>query len=88
MLRHLLLPLLFLASVAWPTGAVASKNVAVIMSADVDPYREALRGFKGKLEFTAIIAVYNMEGFFERGQKIHSQRIGATSWRRSSSCTA
>jgi len=70
MLRHLLIPLLFLAFVAWPTGAVASKNVAVIMSADVDPYREALRGFKGKLEFTAIIAEYNMEGFFERGQKI------------------
>ncbi len=70
MLKHLLLPLLFLASVAWPASAVAAKNVAVIMSADVDAYREALRGFKGKLEFTAIVAEYNMEGFFERGQKI------------------
>ncbi|MEE9124392.1 MAG: hypothetical protein V3U14_07845, partial [candidate division NC10 bacterium] len=69
-LRHLLLPLVILASVAWPTGAVASKNVAVIMSADVDAYREALRGFKGKLDFPAIVAEYNMEGYFERGRKI------------------
>jgi putative ABC transport system substrate-binding protein len=70
MLRHLLIPLLILASVAWPVGAVAAKNVAVIMSADVDAYREALRGFKGKLDFPAIVAEYNMEGFFDRGQKI------------------
>jgi putative ABC transport system substrate-binding protein len=69
-LRHLLLPLLILASFAWPAGAVAAKNVAVIMSADVDAYREALRGFKGKLEFPAIIAEYNMEGYFDRGRKI------------------
>jgi len=69
-LRHLLLPLVILASVAWPAGAVASKNVAVIMSAEVDAYREALQGFKGKLEFTAIVAEYNMEGFLDRGQKI------------------
>lgn len=69
-LRYLLLPLVILASVAWPVGAVASKNVAVIMSADVDAYREALRGFKGKLDFPAIVAEYNMEGYFERGRKI------------------
>ena len=60
MLRHLLIPLLILASVAWPVGAVAAKNVAVIMSTDADAYREASE----------------------------SSTIGATSWRRSSSCTA
>lgn len=59
-----------LASVVWPADAVAAKNVAVIMSADADAYREALRGFKGKLEFPAIVAEYNMEGFFDRGRKI------------------
>ena len=69
-LRHPLISLLILASVAWPTGAVASQNVAVIMSAEVDAYREALQGFKGKLDFTAIVVEYNMEGFFDRGKKI------------------
>ena len=61
---------MILGSVLWPASPAAAKNVAVIMSADVDAYREALRGFKGKLDFPAIIAEYNMEGYFDRGQKI------------------
>jgi len=68
--RLLLLSLLILVSVAWPAGPAAAKNVVVIMSADVDAYRDALRGFKGSLAFPAIIAQYNMEGYFGRGQKI------------------
>lgn len=59
--------LLILAHLAAPASA-AGGNVAVLMSADVDAYREALRGFKETLQHR-IVAEYDMEGNFDRGQK-------------------
>ncbi len=44
-------------------------DVAVLMSADVDAYREALHGFKQTLPHR-IVAEYDMEGDFGRGQRI------------------
>lgn len=70
--RKTFLSLLILAFIPWAAGAVNAGNVVVIMSADVDAYREALRGFKGGLRHR-IVAEYDMEGDFERGQKILTQ---------------
>ena len=49
-----------------PAGAA---NIAVIVSADVDAYREALRGFKETVGHQ-IVAEYDMEGDFDRGREI------------------
>lgn len=65
----LVVPLLILGYVAWAAGPAADQNVAVIMSADVDAYREALRGFKGTLRHR-VVAQYDMEGDLSQGQKI------------------
>jgi ABC-type uncharacterized transport system substrate-binding protein len=48
------------------TGQAA--DVAVVMSADVDAYADALKGFKDALQHR-IVAQYNMEGDFDRGRK-------------------
>ena len=49
-----------------PAGAA---DVAVIVSADVDAYREAIRGFTDTLGHR-IVAEYDMEGDPDRGQAI------------------
>jgi putative ABC transport system substrate-binding protein len=49
------------------TPAIAA-DVAVVMSADVDAYAEALKGFKAALQHK-IVAQYDMEGDFDRGRK-------------------
>lgn len=49
-----------------PAGAA---NIAVIVSADVDAYQEALRGFKETVDHR-IVAEYDMEGDFDRGREI------------------
>jgi ABC-type uncharacterized transport system substrate-binding protein len=59
----LLLPVL----VAAPSRGAAS-DVAVVMSADVDAYAQALKGVKASLRHK-IVAEYDMEGDFERGRK-------------------
>lgn len=48
--------------------AVAAADVAVVMSADVDAYTEALRGFKATLKHK-IVVEYDMDGDFDRGRK-------------------
>jgi putative ABC transport system substrate-binding protein len=48
---------------------VAAGGVAVIMSADVDAYREALRGFKAVIQ-QSVVAERDMEGNIERGKSI------------------
>ncbi len=65
----IVLTLLILASVIGGAIPVSAGNVAVIMSADVGPYNEALRGFKEHLHHR-IIAEYDMEGDFQQGRKI------------------
>jgi putative ABC transport system substrate-binding protein len=50
-------------------GSVIAADVAVILSANVDAYREALHGFKGALRHR-IVAEYDMEGSFGRGKSI------------------
>lgn len=52
-----------------PAGAA---KIAVIISADVDPYQEALRGFKNTVEHE-VVAEYDMRGDFERGRRIVQQ---------------
>lgn len=66
---HVLLTFLILAFVAGRASPVAAANVAVIMSADVAAYQEALRGFQGSVR-ERIVTKYDMEGDFDRGQKI------------------
>jgi len=43
-------------------------DVAVILSADVDAYSEALKGFKAAVHHK-VVAEYSMEGDFDRGRK-------------------
>jgi putative ABC transport system substrate-binding protein len=50
-------------------GLVIAADVAVIVSANVDAYKEALQGFKGTLRHR-IVAEYDMEGSFDRGKSI------------------
>lgn len=47
----------------------AARGIVVIMSADVGPYQEALRGFKETVS-QPIVAEYDMRGDFERGRAI------------------
>lgn len=65
----IVLTLLMLASVIGRATPGSAGNVAVIMSADVGPYREALRGFKGQIAHR-IVAEYDMEGDFDEGRKV------------------
>jgi len=60
---------LILACVVSVASATDAANVAVIVSADVDAYREALKGFRASLRHR-IAAQYDMEGDFDRGRKI------------------
>lgn len=53
-------------------GAAApgpAPRVAVLMTADVDEYKRALRGFKQTLRHE-IVAEFDMEGDFERGRRL------------------
>lgn len=52
-------------------AAASAGQVAVISSADVDAYKEALRGFKKTVRHQ-IVAEYDMEGNLEAGKKILS----------------
>jgi putative tryptophan/tyrosine transport system substrate-binding protein len=51
------------------TGSASGGQVAVITSADVDAYKEALRGFKRVVRHQ-LVAEYDMEGNLETGKKI------------------
>jgi putative ABC transport system substrate-binding protein len=66
-MRELLALTLFL-SIVFLTSPAAAARVAVLMSAKVAEYEEALRGFK---EATAhqLVAIYDMDGDVDRGQK-------------------
>jgi putative ABC transport system substrate-binding protein len=66
-LGHPVQYLLALSLLAGATSAAAA-DVAVILSADVDAYSEALKGFKATLSHK-IVAQYDMEGDFDRGRK-------------------
>jgi putative ABC transport system substrate-binding protein len=72
LLRKILLPLLLLASVAGAAIPTGAGDVAVIMSARVDAYEEALRGFKRSLRHR-IVVEYDMAGDFGRGREILSE---------------
>jgi putative ABC transport system substrate-binding protein len=71
-MRKILLPLLILASVAGTVGPASAGDVAVITSARVDAYDEALRGFKRSLRHR-IVVEYDMAGDFGRGREILSE---------------
>ena len=71
-MRKILLPLLVLASIVGAAGSAIAGDVAVIMSARVDAYEEALRGFKRSLRHR-IVVEYDMAGDFDRGRAILSE---------------
>jgi putative ABC transport system substrate-binding protein len=71
-MRKILLPLLVLASIVGAAGSASAGDVAVIMSARVDAYEEALRGFKRSLQHR-IVVEYDMAGDFDRGRAILSE---------------
>jgi putative ABC transport system substrate-binding protein len=52
-----------------PPAATGSGGVVVILTADVDEYRRALKGLKATLRHP-IVAEYDMEGDFERGRRV------------------
>jgi ABC-type uncharacterized transport system substrate-binding protein len=64
----LCLPALLLCALLGSARAAAAADVAVVMSADVDAYAQALKGFKATVRHK-IVAEYNMEGDFDRGRK-------------------
>lgn len=68
MSRLLLGLLLVLASVVQATPAAAAR-VAVLMSARVEEYDEAVRGFKSAIPNQAL-TLYDMDGDLERGRKL------------------
>lgn len=63
-----LVSLLLAVIVCTTAGSARGANVAVLISADVQPYREALRGFKDTTRHE-IVAEYDMAGDFERGRE-------------------
>jgi putative ABC transport system substrate-binding protein len=67
--RSAAISLLALAWLGVAAPGVAAANIAVILSADVDEYQKALRGFKATLQHK-VVAEYDMDGDFERGKKI------------------
>ena len=67
-MRNVLLFFILILSSAASVPAGAA-NIAVIVSADVDAYQEALRGFKETIGHR-IVAEYDMEGDFDRGREI------------------
>ncbi|HSF32957.1 MAG TPA: ABC transporter substrate-binding protein [Candidatus Tectomicrobia bacterium] len=71
-MTKLLLPLLIIASVAGVAVPASAGDVAVIVSARVDAYEEALRGFKRSLRHR-IVVEYDMAGDFSRGREILSE---------------
>ncbi len=71
-MTKLLLPLLIIASVAGVAVPASAGDVAVIVSARVDAYEEALRGFKRTLRHR-IVVEYDMAGDFSRGREILSE---------------
>ena len=62
------LPALLLPALLGSATAAAAADVAVVMSADVGAYAEALKGFKASLRHK-VVAEYDMEGDFDRGKK-------------------
>ena len=68
-MKALLFPLLVGVAIVGAASPVGAGGVVVIMAADVDEYRKALRGFKQTVR-DDIIAEYDMEGDFKRGPKI------------------
>jgi putative ABC transport system substrate-binding protein len=57
------------ASIAGEVGRTTGGTVAVIISADVEAYTAALKGFKRTFRHR-VVAEYNMEGDFGRGREI------------------
>jgi putative ABC transport system substrate-binding protein len=55
-----------------PSVPCTAGEVAVVLSATVDEYRDAQRGFERTLRHT-IVAEYDMDGDFDRGRKIVSE---------------
>ena len=68
MTAFLALAVLAVATGSAPRPALAA-DVAIILSANVDEYQRAVRGFKATAQHR-IVGEYDMEGDFERGRKI------------------
>jgi putative ABC transport system substrate-binding protein len=71
------LALLLVSAVLCPaiTPAAGAGGVAVLLTADVEEYRRALRGLKETIRYP-IVAEYDMEGDFERGRKAMTEIRG------------
>ncbi len=68
-MRTLPLSSLVLLLLSSPAGTAAGADVAVILSAKVGAYQEAVRGFR-ESQSHRIVASYDMKGEFERGREI------------------
>jgi putative ABC transport system substrate-binding protein len=52
-----------------PAPATAA-DIAILMSADVDAYRQAIKGFKGNLRQHKVVGEFNIEGDVGKGAKM------------------
>lgn len=71
-LSPLTLALLLIVAVGAGAGPAAGADVAVILSADVDAYRQSLQGFKATLQHR-IVSEFDMDGNFDRGRELITQ---------------
>jgi putative ABC transport system substrate-binding protein len=69
MSRPLLAVTLLLAGTLLAPATAPAGTVAVLLTADVDAYREAVRGLKASLKGHRVVAEYDMEGDLGRGRK-------------------
>jgi putative ABC transport system substrate-binding protein len=69
-LRGLVYALVLVQTLAGSFSAAGAGDIAVLMAADVDAYREALEGFKAGLKNHRIVAELNMDGDVSRGGRL------------------
>ncbi len=68
-LRHCLLPLLGLVVLCLPES-VHAREIAILKSADIAVYNQAVAGFKAATMANTTFSEYDLQGNFERGRKI------------------
>src|SRR5262249_37786602 len=62
------LPLVLILSLGWTAGSAEAGRVAVLLSAKVPEYEEALKGFREAARHE-VVAVYDMDGDPDQGRK-------------------
>jgi len=72
-LSALVCTLILLEVLGGPARVALAGDIAVVLTADVDAYRQAIRGFKSALKNHRVVAELNMEGDVGRGAKVMAE---------------